>query len=345
MSLGNDNWVERIWYGASPLVWLLLPLSWLFAFAVRVRRYLYARGILRTVVTPLPVVVIGNITVGGTGKTPLVIWLARQLEERGFAPGIVTRGYRGNVGSLPVLVNRDSEPAVVGDEAILLAVSSGCPVVVHPDRVAAVQRLSEEGVDIVIADDGLQHYRLGRDMEILVVDAARRFGNGRLLPAGPLREPESRVGSVEEILVQVEPATTQTFLSRSEDPRPRYFSLHLKMLQRIHGDGVAALADFNGKTVHAVAGIGHPERFFRHLESFGIEVLRHPLPDHATITQQDLDFGDGIDIVMTEKDAVKCRGLATDLCWFAPAEVAIDPADKDGLLRSVLENTSLRVSQ
>ena len=148
---------------------------------------------------------------------------------------------------------------------------------------------------------------------------------------------------MEEVLVQVQPGATQSFLSRREDPRPRYFSLELSTLHRVNGDGVASLADFRGKTVHAIAGIGNPDRFFRHLESFGVEVLRHPLPDHATITQQDLDFGDKIEVIMTEKDAVKCRGLDTALCWYAPAEISIDPADKDGLLHSILEKISLRV--
>jgi tetraacyldisaccharide 4'-kinase len=344
MSQNKSSWVGKIWYGRSLIFWLLLPLSWIYAFLIYLRRQLYKSGLLRVHVVSVPVIVVGNITVGGTGKTPLTIWLAEQLKSRGYSPGIVTRGYRGTVGSNPVEATADSEPQVVGDEAILLAKRSECPVVVHPNRVAAAELIAELGANVVIADDGLQHYRLARDFEIVVIDGERGFGNGRLLPAGPMREPETRLGSVEEILVQRDPNNTDNIFARESDPQPRYFELQATALSRLDGSDIRRLEDCRGKTVHAIAGIGNPERFFRSLESFGIEVIRHPLDDHAVITQAQLQYDDKLDLVMTEKDAVKCRSLETSHCWYVRADVAMDAADRDALLHAVLGKISPRVS-
>ena len=241
MSQSSLNWVEKIWYGKSPLYLLLLPLSWIYAFVIMLRRYLYSIRILKIRVMSVPVIIVGNITVGGTGKTPMTIWLAQQLQEEGYAPGIITRGYRGNVGSSPVVATRDSDVAIVGDEAVVLARRCTCPVLVHPDRVAAATKAVELGVNIVISDDGLQHYRLGRDFEIAVIDGARGFGNGHLLPAGPLREPETRLASVEEILIQVETLQDAQFLARSTDPEPRFFALSASAISRLGGDDVFVL--------------------------------------------------------------------------------------------------------
>ena len=344
MRQGTDNWVDRIWYGGSRLSLLLLPLSVIYGMAIRARRFLYVTRILRTVNTLLPVIVIGNITAGGTGKTPLTIWLAQTLRSRGYAAGIVTRGYRGNVGPVPVLATPDSDPGIVGDEAILLAQKSACPVVVHPDRVAAARKLESLDVDVVISDDGLQHLRLGRDFEILVIDYSRGFGNGRLLPAGPLRETTARVGSVDEVFVQREPAQQAGDFARVENPAPRYFHLEAACAKRLGGERAVLLAEFAGKTVHAVAGIGHPERFFRLLESHGIDVIRHPKPDHAVLLQNDLEFDDDYPVIMTEKDVVKCRHLECKDCWYVPVDAVIDARDRDALLRSILGKLNRRIT-
>ena len=335
MRRANDSWVEKIWYGHSRKVWLLVPFSRLYELILVCRNYLYRAGILKRHSVAVPVIIVGNITVGGTGKTPLTIWLAKRLKEEGMAPGIISRGYRGNVGATPILATPDSDPAVVGDEAILLATDSACPVAVHPDRVAAAQKAIEAGADVILADDGLQHYRLARDFEIAVIDGHRGFGNGRLLPAGPLREKPTRLDTVDKVVVQRR-APEQEVLRRSSDRRPVYFDLKPTSIRRLDGSESGDIADFAGRTVHAVAGIGNPERFFRLLESFGMIVQRHPLVDHAAIVPGDLDFGDDIDVVMTSKDAVKCRFPAAGHCW--RVEVAVNFEGEEGgvLLSQVL---------
>lgn len=328
--------MEKIWYGSSPVFWLLLPLTLLFAIAVAARRLAYARGLKKVQAVDVPVIVVGNITVGGTGKTPVTIWLAKALATSGRRPGIISRGYRGNVGLQPLQATAESDPTIVGDEAILLASQCDCPVVVHPDRVAAARKAIELGADIVISDDGLQHYRLGRDFEIAVVDGYRGFGNGRLLPAGPLREPVSRLKSVDKIVIHRHPEVENGILRRSYDRRPLSFGLRASGVSRLDDSELRPIDEFAGRTVHAVAGIGHPERFFRMLESHGIMVHRHPLPDHADITADDIVFDDDLEILMTEKDAVKCHWLDVSKCWYVPVEVEFEGADADILLDMVL---------
>lgn len=329
MRRANDSWVDKIWYGHSRKVWLLVPLSRLYELILTVRNSLYRFGIFKTHSVDMPVVIIGNITVGGTGKTPLTIWLAKTLRDRGMVPGIVSRGYRGNVGATPVVAEPDSDPAIVGDEAILLATDSGCAVVVHPDRVAAARKAIEIGADVIIADDGLQHYRLGRDFEVAVIDGHRGFGNGRLIPAGPLREKPARLDTVDKVVVQRR-APDQQVLRRSSDRRPVYFDLKPTAIHRLDGSEAGTIADFAGRVVHAVAGIGNPERFFRSLESFGMIVKRHALADHADIAPGDLNFGDDIDILMTGKDAVKCRFPEAGRCWRVEVEVEFEGGEGEG---------------
>jgi len=321
-----DTRIERLWYGQSRYRYMLLPFAGLFSLYVAIRRKLYQARIWKSLSVGVPVIVVGNITAGGTGKTPLTIWLARALQERGQAPGIVSRGYGGNVGQVPVLVSADSEAERVGDEAILLAAQSGCPVVVHPDRVAAARKVIEFGANIVIADDGLQHYRLARNFEIAVVDDARGFGNGAMLPAGPLREPVSRLQQVDQVLMQRHGNRSGGFIRRSAIRRPLDFRLRHRIVSRLDGSEVRPVGDFAGRRVHAVAAIGDPERFFRMLESLGLEICRHRLPDHAAIGPQDIDFDDDFDVLMTAKDAVKCRWLDTRKCWCVPLEVEFDDA-------------------
>lgn len=316
MTNGGQFWVDRVWYGDSPAWIALLPMSWLFGLAVWLRRRLYRIGLLKSVAVGAPVVVVGNLSTGGTGKTPVTIAIVEALRARGFEPGVVSRGYRGRVGAQPVRVTPQSEPSIVGDEPVLIATRCGCPVVVHPDRVRAARQLVEEGVDVVIADDGLQHYRLARDVEVAVIDGRRWFGNGRLLPCGPLREPRSRLQSVDRVLINGEP---DGGLRSGIDGT--VFSLVAREARQLDDAERRDLAEFEGKRVHAVAAIGHPERFFAMLRELGADVSPHPLPDHAALSEDDLDFGDTLDVVMTEKDAVKCRGLAAAGRWYVPVEL------------------------
>lgn len=321
---------DRFWYRLRPAHLLLVPLSLVFALIVALRRNLFRWRLLKAHRLRTPVVVIGNISVGGTGKTPLVIWLAQALRARGYSPGIVTRGYGGSEEI--AAVRADSDPRLCGDEALLLARRSGCPVWTGRDRAAAGARLLEAHADcdVVISDDGLQHYRLARDVELAVVDGERRFGNGLLLPAGPLREPLRRLREVDAVVING--------AGDLDVPAAKCFRMQL------HGDVLANLqdprrrmkpGDFTGP-VHAVAGIGNPQRFFAHLRALGLDVRPNPFPDHHPFQASDLAFAGTEPVVMTEKDAVKCEGFAGNNLWFLPVEarVAEDLADYvDALLR------------
>lgn len=318
----SDNWMQRVWYSGSWWYLPLLPLSAVFVGVAALRRHAYRRGWFARHELPVPVIVVGNITVGGTGKTPVTIWLAQQLKERGFHPGIVSRGYGGVVGDTPMQANASSDPDVVGDEPILIATRSRCPVVVHPDRIAAARELLPMGVDVVIADDGLQHYRLVRHYEIAVVDGMRAFGNGHRLPAGPLRESPSRLQQVDHTLVQQSTRDAEWPNSRwTLPPHTSGFHLVSRVLHRLDGSETMSFDKVRGHKVHAVAAIGNPERFFRMLESRGLEIERHALPDHAMLTETDITYDDGHDVIMTEKDAVKCRAFATGRHWYVPVDV------------------------
>lgn len=340
MNRNNDNWVQNIWYGESPLRWLLLPLTWIYAAFVACRRILYSLGVLSSRCVSVPVIVVGNIAVGGTGKTPLTIWLAQQLAARGYNPGIISRGYRGSVGSRPVQATSASDPSVVGDEAVMIAARSDCPVVVHPDRVAAAELAIELGANVIVSDDGLQHYRLDRDFEIAVVDGTRRYGNRQLLPSGPLREPVTRLNTINQLFVQREADGSSELLHRSSDRPPLDFRLVASAISRLDKSDIRNIDDFSGTTVHAIAGIGNPERFFRLLEARDIKVIRHALADHAEISPDDIDFGDELDVIMTEKDAVKCGWLDTSNCWYVPVDVAINDADAEDLLDRIVQKIS-----
>lgn len=343
MSRGRENLAHKIWYGESSIYRLLLPLSWIYTGVVVLRKYLYSTGLKSSQRMPVPVIIVGNMTVGGTGKTPLAIWLVTQLRDKGFQPGIISRGYRGKVGSIPVRATADSDPVIVGDEAVLMAKRGDCPVVVHPDRVAAARAIIELGVDVIVSDDGLQHFRLARDFEIVVIDGTRGFGNGNLLPAGPLREPASRLKSVDQVLVQQFSNDKNELLRRAADWHPAKFDLQATSISTLDNAKVMQIEMFAGKTVHAVAGIGNPERFFRLLESHDIEVIRHPLPDHSEIRQSDLTFDDDLEIVMTEKDAVKCLSwLDTSRCWYVPVDIHFRDSAGEALLSALLKKISRR---
>jgi tetraacyldisaccharide 4'-kinase len=297
--------LDHYWKTVNAVSVLLYPLSLVFGLVAGLRRLAYRIGLVRVRGFPVPVLVVGNITVGGTGKTPLVIWLADYLKRHGWRPGIVSRGYGGRARNWPQQVRADSDPGSVGDEAVMLAATTGCPMCVGPDRPAAVEALlAHTDVDIVISDDGLQHYALGRDLEIAVIDGERRLGNGFLLPAGPLREPASRLEQVDLVVVNGGDSKCEHSME----------FLQPSVLPLAGGDDAGIVA-FAGGAVHAVAGVGNPQRFFGMLTRYAIEVIPHPFPDHHAFRAADLDFNDGLPILMTEKDAVKCRRLGCRDCW------------------------------
>ena len=317
------RWIHRVWYGKASLGWVLLPLSALYALLSGCRRWLYRSGIFRTHRLSVPVIVVGNITAGGTGKTPTVVWLARMLSERGYSPGIVSRGYGGSKSKSSMRVDGDSAAAVVGDEPVLLARRAEVPVVVDADRVRAVEMLIDDGVDVVVTDDGLQHYRLGRDYEICVIDGARGLGNRRLLPAGPLREGPRRLRDVDQLLVNGRLRDDHE-LSVAEQ-NAISFELVATEASRLNGSLTRSLERFAGTTVHAVAGIGNPSRFFDLLRGHGIQVIEHAYADHAALSKTDIEFGDDFEVFMTEKDAVRLGRSSPDKLWYVPVELQMDP--------------------
>ena len=303
--------LQQAWYSGARWPLLLLPLSSLFWLIVMFRRLAYQLRILPTRRVNVPVIIIGNITVGGSGKTPLVAWLVEHLRQSGWTPGIVSRGYGGQSKTWPQAVTAQSNPEQVGDEPVMLALTTGCPVAVAPSRYAAAKMLLEQGVDIIVADDGLQHYALARDIEIAVRDMQRGYGNRQLLPAGPLREPLGRLRSVDMEIVH----------GRGGD-----FRLEIEVVAPLSNDAPAEpLLEFAGKTVHAVAGIGNPQRFFDALIAAGIIVIPHPFPDHHAFTEKEVAFkDDGHPVLMTAKDAVKCRHFAGAKHWYVPAVARVN---------------------
>jgi tetraacyldisaccharide 4'-kinase len=324
--------LDAYWDSVNGVSLLLLPLAGVFGLVVGLRRLLYRLGVLRSTGFPVPVVVVGNISVGGTGKTPLVIWLTEYLRGRGWRPGLVSRGYGGGARHWPQQVRGDSDPASVGDEAVLLARRGGCPVCVGPDRPAAVAALlAHSDCDIVISDDGLQHYALRRDLEIAVIDGVRRFGNGWLLPAGPLREPRRRLRSVDLVVVN------------GAEPHRGEYAMRLRRPEVVPlagQGGPEPLGRFAGQAVHGVAGIGNPERFFDLLRAQGIVVLAHAFPDHHRFRAEDLVFEDPeLPVLMTEKDAVKCRRFAAANHWVVRVDAEPDAAFVDRLNDALGEKT------
>lgn len=315
--------IEHIWYHDPITGTWLMPLGFLFNDAARFRKFLYRLGVLKTHKLPVPVIVVGNITVGGTGKTPLVIWLAQQLQQAGFKPGIISRGYGGRSQSWPQKVTADSDARQVGDEAVLLAKQTGCPVAVGPLRAAAAKLLvQDDGCNLILSDDGLQHYALARDIEIVVIDGERRFGNGYCLPAGPLREPVSRLQSVDFIVVNGAKSAANEFAMQ----------LVGNMAVNLVSGEQKPLASFAGVDCHALAGIGNPARFFQQLASAGIKYQPHRFPDHYAYQQQDITFADSRPVLMTEKDAVKCTAFAGRQHWYVPVTAVPEPAFVEQLI-------------
>lgn len=306
--------LQKLWGSRSVASVLLLPLSGLFCLLVWLRRYAYRMGIFSSTRVPVPVIVVGNITTGGTGKTPLVIAVVNILKQAGYNPGIISRGYGGRASSWPQQVRPDADPVMVGDEPVIIARRTGCPMAVGPNRVEAVTALlAHHDCDIVVSDDGLQHYALEREIEVVVVDGMRRFGNGWCLPAGPLREPVARIGEVDLIVSNGTPVG---------DEYPMDYAgrewIHVQDNTRS-----ATMEKFAGQRVHAIAGVGNPQRFFNMLREEGMDVIEHTYPDHHAFVLSDFEFDESLPILMTEKDAVKSERLGLENAWYVPIQAQI----------------------
>ena len=310
------RWLTKQWYSPHGMFgYAFSPLAGLYRGIIAIRQHLYQSNIKKISRFPIPVIVIGNITLGGTGKTPLVAWLANWLTEQGKKPGLVSRGYGGKAATWPQVVSENSDPRLVGEEAVMLVQQTHCPMVAGPDRVAAVNRLlANYDCDVVISDDGLQHYALGRDIEIAVIDGMRRFGNGFCLPAGPLREPKRRLCTVDFVITNGSAKKNEYTMRVSAG----------NICQVMDNHRILDLTTCHGKIIHAVAAIGHPQRFFQQLQSLGLPFIPHEFPDHHFYQPADIDFGENAIVIMTEKDAVKCRKFADTRHWYLPIVVEVD---------------------
>lgn len=338
-----SNFLQRAWYPTQsgdakqerrsavwywPLLALLWPVSRLFSLVALQRREHLQRV---QAMLPVPVVVVGNISVGGTGKTPLLCELATTLSRYEKRVGIISRGYGGSYGGDPRLVKVTDNPAVVGDEPLLIARATHCPVVIAHDRLAAARYLIEHAaIDIILSDDGLQHYALPRSVEIVVLDGERGLGNGFSLPAGPLREPASRLQEVDFVVVNG--ATNAVFhpVQLVTQVMPEYWVA-------VASGEIMPLEALEGR-VHAVAGIGNPGRFFNTLRSLGLDVIEHPFPDHHHFVFSDLDFSDGFPVVMTEKDAVKCSFFSKEKVYALHTQMPLSSQWVSQLLARVERN-------
>lgn len=327
--------IDRIWYGADPAPWWMRALVPLYRLLYRLVRWPYALGWRRPAQLPLPLIVVGNLTAGGAGKTPLVMALIEALRARGFHPGVVSRGYGGSA-TAPTLLDEAPDPRVVGDEPALIRYRTGAPVAVGRDRVAAAGLLHGNAIDVIIADDGLQNPALCRDIEICVVDGQRRFGNGQLLPAGPLREPAARLGQVDFVVCNGGSAQTGEIQMQLQPGQA------MPVGRRA---AARSLASFAGGTVHAVAGIGNPQRFFASLRTCGLDLIEHPFADHHAFSASDFAFADALPVLMTEKDAVKCREIADERLWQVPVDAELPASFFDAVERRLAEQCGGRADE
>jgi tetraacyldisaccharide 4'-kinase len=307
-----EQFLQRRWYHKPGWLWLLLPLEWLFRGIIALRYCFYRCGLFSSWRAPVPVIVIGNISVGGTGKTPVTIALCEALQQAGFHPGVISRGYRAQPPNFPHLVTIDGSAAECGDEPLLIARRTGCPVMIAPQRVAAARALLQlQHCDVLICDDGLQHYALQRDIECVVIDAARGFGNGHCLPLGPLREPVRRLRRADALLVNGGADES------AADKRYGFALAPTAMVNLRNGETLEPRAWWQRyPRAHAVAGIGNPARFFATLRALGGAPIEHAFADHHAFSAADLQFDATLPVVMTEKDAVKCAAFASDRHWY-----------------------------
>ena len=325
--------MTRHWESITPVSLLLYPVSLLFRAAVAARRAAYRAGLFGRVRLPAPVVVVGNLVAGGSGKTPLVLWLAAFLRERGRRPGIVSRGYGGSDAG-PAAVPADGDPRRYGDEPVMMAQRAGCPVWIGADRPATGQALlaAHPECDVIVSDDGLQHYRLARDVEIVV--SPEEGHNGWMLPAGPLREPPSRAAEADAIVIH----GTRPPGGAAPQGLPPVFHMTLAgaTFRNLLNPAASAEADhFRHRKIHAVAGIGRPQRFFGQLQALGLDFTAHAFPDHHAYRASDLEFAGADAVLMTEKDAVKCRHHADERHWALRVDAQVDPALGELVLRKL----------
>ncbi len=322
-----ERWLHGIWYEGARGGVLLMPLAMLYRAAIALRTTMYQIGWKPRYRAAVPVIVVGNITAGGVGKTPFVVWLVEWLQQSGYSPGVVTRGYGGSITSATRVAGHHTADDT-GDEALMLSRRLSVPVIVGRRRADSVAMLESIGVDIVVADDGLQHYALDRDVEVCIVDERRGVGNGRILPAGPLREPSSRLDTVDVVVQHRQDLKGQQSGMALSNPR----------LVNLSDASVTTLDSMKGKTVHAVAGVGNPERFFDSLERAGIDIIRHAFADHHRFVAGDVEFGDERPVLMTDKDAVKCELFARPNYY----SVSVDARVSDDIITGIEDRLAAR---
>ncbi len=323
-----SRWLQDVWYKEMYISAAFMPISMVYDDIMRFRAFLYRFGVKKKTKLAVPIVIVGNITVGGTGKTPLILWMARFLKEQGYKPGIISRGYGGSAETWPQWVDQQSKPDLVGDEAVLMAKHADCPIAVGPERPKAAQMLLDKSdCDIILSDDGLQHYALERDIEIIVVDGQRRFGNGYVLPCGPLRESTERLHKVDLVIVNGQAEEENEFSMFMEGD----IAINLVTKEQ------KLLSDFHYIPSHALAGIGNPNRFFALLEQKNIAIEKHAFLDHYKYTEADINFNDDKAVLMTEKDAVKCFDFASEKHWFVPVKAKPQQQFIDKLLTLIKE--------
>lgn len=338
------RWLEGVWYHGKPGAVVLAPLAFVFGVVAALRRAAYRFGLRRAYRPRVPVVIIGNLSVGGTGKSPLVGALVRALRASGLQVGILLRGYGASVRE-PVRVTSATTTEVGGDEAVMLARSTAAPIVVSPDRVAGAKMLEAMGVELILCDDGLQHYALARDLEVVVIDRTRGLGNERLLPAGPLRETRSRLETVDWVVVNDAANDSTANAPHTLPPstglwRGRSGTLAMRLVPEALR-GVAderawcTLERLRATPVHAVAGIGNPARFFAMLRAAGLHPIEHYFADHHVFSAGDFTFGDALPVLMTAKDAVKCRDFADARFWEVPVSVSLSPDGGMALVHAI----------
>ena len=309
----NEEKIRQRWYGSGKVYWWHQLGAKVFAFLVASRKKLYAMGLLKTHQLKVPVIVVGNITAGGGGKTPMVIWLANHLKSLGYTPGIISRGYGGKRKVEPMFVTANANPSATGDEPLLMAKKTQLPVMVGKDRVKAAKTLIQNyPVNVLIADDGMQHLALGRDAEIVMLDAKWRTGNHLMMPAGPLREPLERLNSVDLVVFK-------GFIEKQHHYDFAIESIH----QLNHANVFKDVADFRNKKVVAMAGIANPDSFFSLLSAAGMAIVKQPLPDHYKITAADFEPHQDTDVLITEKDAVKCENINLSHVWVVKMQVVM----------------------
>jgi len=324
----SHKFLNSIWYeGLRPPI-ILRMLSIIFRFIVYLRKTLYEAGFLRVIDIGIPVIIVGNISIGGTGKTPVTLWLSEELRKKNQKVGIISRGYKGkNKRQEPIIINSDHSAAEYGDEAVYLAQESNAMICVCTNKVKAAKLLKEKGVDIIISDDGLQHYALGRDIEILIIDSNRLFGNALMLPAGPLREDIERIASVDLIMVNGSKILTKDEPLLTNNPI-EYFTIENEEVREVNSNQIRSIIDFADTEVQVLAGIGNPERIYSELKKKGLHIIPIMAEDHELIDLDTIEKEATIPIFITPKDYVKYQGKMRDNTWLLNPKIRI----KEGLM-------------